>query len=217
MNASIHAKLSCRSAGTEHPQDFDWFYKIHDFCDSSKEVESSNRHRVFFHSLWAIKRVIIPIFGHTYKTVGGNREINIKDDMEQNHIVADFRGKFLPSLTDYFLHVEDAADDVQRFKDFRSDNQKLIDETPGLEELLMSPLANTGLLKSLWLTHNSWFLGEILPKITPCGRTLEFRNYKENSPSILFSRMEYVDWMQNGKGIPKSWEKIESYRKRYNQ
>lgn len=215
MNAAIHANISCKKWGTESKEDWDAFYSFHDAMDCSKEVEPSNRHRILSHSLWWVKRVMIPWFGHSRVLKGSTRLYNLKDDMEDSHIVADFRGKFLPSLTDYFLHVEDAADDAQRFRDFRSDNSKLILETPGLEELLMSPLANTGLLKSLWLTHNSWFLGEILPKITPCGRTLEFRNYTENSPSILFSRMEYVDWMQNGKGIPKSWEKIKQYRKRY--
>lgn len=209
MNAAVHAQLSCKRAQTTDPEDFNRFYAIHDFFDCSKEVESSNLHRVFFHHEFAIKRIIIPIFGHSYTCKGSKKVVNTKDDGE-NHCLEDNRGKFIATLSDYFSLMSDEKGDDQRFRDFRSDNSDLLTNCPEVEELLLSPLYNTGLVKSLWLTHNSWFLGTILPMFMPAARGI--RNYSENAPSIMFGRMRYADWVQNGRGVPPSFAKIQDYR-----
>lgn len=210
MNASVHARISCRAAKTTDPEDYTFFENLHSFMDCSKEVESSNLHRALTHHLHFVRRIVLPIFGATRQI--GQKIVSIKDDMEANHILADFRGRFIPSLSDYAGLIEDAADDEQRFKDFRSDNQKMLEQFPEVEDILVSPLYNTGLIKSLWLTHNSWYIGEILPHVFSIAR--EIRNFGENAPSIFFNRMRYADWVQNGNGAPPSFAKIQNYHDR---
>lgn len=213
MNAAIHANLSCKRADTTSQKDFDWFYKIHDFMDCSKEVESSNLHRVLTHHLFFIKRVVIPIFGHSY-ICENNKVINIKDDMEQNHVVADFRGKFLPSLTDYVSLISEDPMDEEVFNTFQEENSEYFDKNHDIRDFMLAPLSNTGIISSLWITHNTWMVGEILPKVFPNSiGQLEIRDHKAYSPSIMFNRMKYADWVQNGAGFPPSFNKIESYRK----
>lgn len=215
MNAAIHANISAKKWETNDKSDWDHFYKLHDFMDWSKEVIADNRQRLLSHHLWYVKRAAIPIFGHSYQLKGINKIYNTKDDMESSHIVADFHGKFLPSLSDYFDLVEDSPDDEQRFKDFREDNKGLFAEYPNLEELFLSPLYATGWVKSLWMTHNSWFLGTILPLIPEYGKIArEIRSYRENSPTILFNRMRYEDWVQNGNGCPPSYAKVFEHREK---
>lgn len=211
MNASIHAKLSCKSIKSNDKADYEFFYKIHDFFDSSKEIESSNRHRILLHSMWAVKRIIIPIFGNSHICKNG-RVVNIKDDSEQNHLLADYKFKFIPNLNDYLALVEDDVDnDSDRFINFETRNYDLF-QNEEIRDLLISPLAITGNIKSLWLTHNSWFLGTILPKIFK-GFEFKIENYSDFSPTILFNRMKYSAWLQNGSEYPPSLENIKNYRK----
>lgn len=218
MNSYVHAGISARKYKTENKDDFDWFERLHSFMDCSKEVESSNTHRILSHHMWYVKRVIIPIYG-SYKILNGSTLVyNTKDDMESSHIAADFKNKFLPTLSDYFFHLHNEdydEEDTERFKSFREDNKQLLAEYPNLEELLLSPLGNTGWVKSLWLTHNSWFIHTILPLIPEYSKIQrEIRNYKENSPSIFLNRIDYALWMQNGAGLPPSYEKIGKFRDR---
>lgn len=210
MNSVVHANISCKRYKTTDPEDFNVFEKAHSFMDCSKEVESSNLHRCLTHHLWFVRRVFIPIHGHSYLTKGSNQMVNWKDCLESDHLCADNRGKFIATLSDYFSLMSDDKDDEQRFRDFRSDNAFLFAECPEIEELLLSPLYNTGLVRSLWLTHNSWFIGTILPMFMPVARGI--RNYSENAPSIMFGRMRYADWVQNGRGAPPSFSKIQDYR-----
>lgn len=218
MNAVIHANISAKRWKTEDKADWDLFYKLHDFMDLSKEVESSSVHRILTHHMWWVKRVMIPIYGVSRILNGSTLIYNTKDDMESSHIAADFKNRFLPTLSDYFFHLynEDYdEEDTERFKDFREDNKQLLAEYPNLEELLLSPLGNTGWVKSLWLTHNSWFIHTILPLIPEYSKIQrEIRNYNQNSPSIFLNRMEYALWMQNGAGLPPSYEKIGRFRDR---
>lgn len=75
MNASVHSLSSVKRHKGSIIEDF---YYLHDFMDCSKEVESSNLHRVYFHNLAGIKNCIIPIIGNTIKANNG-RKINAKD------------------------------------------------------------------------------------------------------------------------------------------
>jgi len=211
MNAAIHAQISCRAAKTDNEEDRHHFYLTHDFMDCSKEVEASSLHRALSHHLWFIKRVAIPIFGHTYVCKGGEKKrVNTKDDLEQNHCIADFRGQFLPNLSDYINLIEKDSTDEERFKSFEAQNPDLF-ANPEIKELLLSPLANTGMIESLWLTKNSWFIGGILPKIFPDVK-IKLKDAREFSPSIFFNRMKFADWVDNGKGYPPSAAKILEYR-----
>jgi len=210
MNAVIHAQASMKAINSKDDKDFQFFLKLHDFMDCSKELESSNLHRFLTHHLFFVKRVVIPIFGHNYVAASG-RNVNIKDSMEQEHILLDFRNKFLPSLSDYVVLIKDDSSDEQTFKSFQDENKEFFESNPEIQELMLAPLANTGMVKSLWLTHNSWFIGEILPKIYK-NIKIKIKNYDKFSPSIPFNRMRFEGWIQNGLDFPPSSVKIKEYR-----
>lgn len=207
MNAVEHAKISQKNRKGK----IENYYNLHDFCDSSKEVDSTNRHRIYFHTLFGVKNFIIPIFGHTLVNSDGFK-INVKDLCEQDHILPDYRGKFIPTLLDFVDEIEESKDDKQIISDFYADNQKFFIEYPNIKDLLMLPLWNTGKIKSLLLTHNSWFIGYVLPKIYKDIK-IEIKDFSI-SPALMFERMRYQDWMSNGMtGIPNSYKKIEEKRR----
>ncbi|RTL01039.1 MAG: hypothetical protein EKK57_05705 [Proteobacteria bacterium] len=209
MNATIHAELSAKRNKTKSDKDFQWFYKLHDFFDSSKEVDSTNRHRILTHQLWFTKQVIIPIFGETYTTENG-RVINIKDLSESDHLAADFKGRFIPSLGDYVSLINDSKEIQDSITKFFLDNQKTIESDSKLKELLSSPVSLTGERKSLLVTCNSWFIGFILPKL---GFNVNF--VSTINPSVLFNNMNFVDWINNGANndLPPSWKNLSNKNK----
>ena len=155
--------------------------------------------------LW-VKQVIIPIFGTSFTNSDG-REINTKDLCEFDHLLPDFSNKFIPTLNDYMEAVSDDNSDKDFIETFQRENKQFFEDNPEIKELMLSPLYNTGKLKSLLITHNSWFIGFILPKIFKEVK-IEIKDYNI-SPSRLFARMNFESWMNNGKGgIPPSFKKI---------
>ena len=206
MNATIHSQISVRRHGGVESD----FYHLHDFMDCSKEVEATNKHRFLTHTMFFVKAAMIPIFGNTIGVTGKTKGVNMKDMLEQDHILADYGGKFIPTLKDFSDEIEDRPDDAQQLKDFYAHYASFFREYPQIKEVLMSPLHLTGSIKALFATHNSWFIGHILPKI--------FRNIQieiENSPiscADFFNRMNYAPWMQNGRGVPPSFQRIEKNR-----
>ena len=72
--------------------------------------------------------------------------------------------------------------------------------------LLLSPLTLTGDLKSLLITHNSWFINDVLPLIF--NKKIDLKN-KFPSPRILFENMDFKLWMDNGFAYPKSANQVE--------
>jgi hypothetical protein len=101
--------------------------------------------------------------------------------------------------------IADDPNDAARFRSvfasYRND--------PEVRELLLSPLSLTGSLKSLLLTHNSWFLCEIVPRVL--GREPPVRDY-DITPAELFGRMEFRLWMDNGSDLPASAQALEPLR-----
>lgn len=181
------------------------YYKIHDFMDSSKEVNPLNSHRFFTHQMFFVKNVMIPLFGEEI-FINNNKSVNMKDMLEQDHILADYGGKFIPTLTDFSDCIEDSKDDDQMIKDFQSDNSKFFNGFPEIKELMLQPLALTGSIKSLFVTHNSWFVNFILPKLYKHIK-IELKNFTI-SPSYFFNKMRYEKWMQNGQDVPPSYKLI---------
>lgn len=191
MNAVVHSQISVRKRGGVMED----YLKIHDFMDSTKELCSDNRHRIL-HTMWGIKRVIVPIFGHTIIN-SNNKQINVKDMCEQDHILPDYQNRFIPNLSDFVNAIDDEAVsnyDFKKFAESYEDDQELM-------ELLLSPLSITGSIKSLLLTHNSWFLNEIVPKVLK--RKVEIKDFGI-SPSDLFNNMKFKLWMDNGNSYPES-------------
>ncbi len=191
MNSILHSQISVRKRGGK----IEDYLPIHDFIDSTKELCSDNRHRVL-HTLWGIRKVIVPIFGHTITNSDG-KNINVKDLCEQDHILPDYQNRFIPTLADF----ASAIDKIEAKKfDFVSFT-KTYETDKELFDLLISPLNNTGLISSLLITHNSWFINEIVPKIL--NRKIEVKDF-EIKPSDLFDNMNFKLWMDNGTSYPKS-------------
>ena len=191
MNSVIHSQISVRKRGGI----IDDYLRIHDFIDSTKEICSDNRHRIL-HTMWGIKRVIIPIFGHTIVNCAG-KAISVKDLCEQDHILPDYQNRFIPTLSDFVNSINDQ--EVVHY-DFNEFAKSYVDD-PELMELLLSPLSITGLKKSLLITHNSWFINEIVPKVL--NRKIEIKDFNI-SPGDLFNNMHYKLWMDNGSSYPES-------------
>lgn len=204
MNATIHAEMSVKRRGGVVED----YYNLHDFMDCSKEVEATNKHRFLTHTMFFVKEAMIPIFGDSIH-IKGSKPVNMKDMLEQDHIVADYGGKFIPTLTDFADEIEDRTDDESLIKDFQSDNAAFFQEHTDVHRTMMAPLHLTGKIKGLFATHNSWFVGIILPRIYPHIK-MEIKNYNINC-AHFFNRMNYKGWMQNGKGgVPPSYERLEN-------
>lgn len=69
-----------------------------------------------------------------------------------------------------------------------------------LSQLMLSPLVLTGKLHSLLLSHNSWFIYDILPKI---GQLPKLDNIVYSSADF-FNAMHFELCMDNGMAIPVS-------------
>jgi len=102
MTPIIHAQNSIKRFGGNEV-DFEKYLKIHEKMDCSKAYFSDNRHRVLTHHFFWINEVMIPIFG-SYITLENEKKVSIKDICEQ-HILEDFRMKFIPTIQDYLQEV----------------------------------------------------------------------------------------------------------------
>ncbi|MEL7162265.1 MAG: hypothetical protein AAFN92_16025, partial [Bacteroidota bacterium] len=151
-------------------------------------------------TLWGIRRVVIPIFGHRITNAAG-KVVNVKDLCEKDHVLPDYHNRFLPTLGDFCA----AIDETKLPQDYRLIIDRLhasYADQPEISALLLSPLHATGQLKSLLITHNSWFLGQLLPRLFPgfSPGLLEC----SLSPNHLFGAMSFEPWMDNGAGYPPS-------------
>jgi hypothetical protein len=197
MNAYLHAEISVKKRGGK----IEDYLPVHDFMDSTKELCSDNRHRIL-HTMWGIKRVVVPIFGHSFQNSAG-KIVNVKDICEQDHILPDYRNRFIPTLSDFTAAISAHADDLQKLSAFYNDYK----DDKEISELLLSPLNNTGQIKSLLITHNSWFINEIVPKIFK--RDVQLKAFSI-APSDLFNRMNFELWMDNGFDYPASAQKTKN-------
>lgn len=194
MDPYAHSELSAKKRGGK-PEDY---YPIHSFMDSTKELCSDNRHRIL-HTLWGVRRVILPVFGPTLINSDG-KSVNIKELCEADHILPDYKNRFIPALSDFteafaeLSEIEKVQIDAF-YSTYKAD--------PEIRELLISPLSVTGQLKALRITHNDWFLHQILPRIT--GKTFPLA---EHGPISLFENMDFRMWMDNGTTLPRSAQKL---------
>lgn len=193
MNALQHARISAKRWGGEVED----YYEIHAFIDSTKSLCSDARHRIL-HTLWGVNSVVIPVFGHSLQNSAG-KTIDIKDLCERDHLLVDYQQRFIPTLNDFV-----SAIDVKHLpKNFEQQLEQLhyyYLQDKALSKLMLSPLALTGKLHSLLITHNSWFIYDILPRIGALPR-LESIVY---SPADFFNAMHFELWMDNGMAIPPS-------------
>ncbi|USA52896.1 hypothetical protein NDN13_15795 [Acinetobacter sp. C32I] len=193
MNAMQHARISAKRWGGK-PEDY---YELHAFIDSTKSLCSDARHRIL-HTLWGINSVVVPVFGHSIQNSAG-KSIDIKDLCERDHLLVDYQQRFIPTLNDFV----NAIDVRQLPKNFEQHLEQLHHDYVQdkiLSQLMLSPLALTGKLHSLLLTHNSWFIYDILPRIEQQPK-LDNIVY---SPADFFNAMHFELWMDNGMAIPAS-------------
>jgi hypothetical protein len=114
----IHAVSSAKRYGGK-PEDY---LDIHSFLDGSKGAIADNRHRALTHNSWFIMTVMPRIFGETFKNSEG-QVISTRDICEQ-HILEDFRGKFIPTAQDY-LQEMDFLDWMQNGNGYPSSFKKI--------------------------------------------------------------------------------------------
>lgn len=192
MDPLRHANLSARRRGGA-PEDY---YALHAFFDTTKELCSDNRHRLL-HNLWGIRRVVIPLFG-TALTTSAGASVATKDVCEIDHVVADFSGKYLPTLSDFVGAIAPLPGEEARFEEVRAPYRG----NDAAMKLLLSPYAVTGQVQSLLLTHNTWFLSELLPRLSAGGPSVGLP--RGVPPAELFARMRFELWMDNGAVAPPS-------------
>lgn len=193
MDPQRHATLSARRRGGT-PDDY---LALHAFFDTTKELCSDNRHRLL-HNLWGIRRVVIPLFG-TRLTTSDGLIVATKDVCERDHVLADFSGKYLPTLSDFSSAIAAEPGEERRFEEirqpYRGDDAAM--------RLLLSPYAVTGQVQSLLVTHNTWFLCEVLPRLCPAPPSVVALP-RGVAPAELFARMRFELWMDNGVVAPPS-------------
>ena len=201
MNPVQHAHISVKRRGGE----LEDYIDIHALIDSTKMLCSDNRHRIL-HTFWGVQEVIIPIFGHYFENSVG-QSIEVKDLCEKDHLLVDFHHRFIPTLGDFVAAMQDIPTDglAKRLEKFHCD---VIDD-PKISATLLSPLAVTGQLKSLLITHNSWFINTILPMMGKAeARLMDF----DIRPDLFFNPMRFELWMDNGMAVPSSATKLQDLK-----
>lgn len=96
----FHALSSAKRFGGEW-QDY---IEIHDLMDSSKGAMPDNRHRALTHNSWFLSTILEKVFGNVIVNSAG-RSVPVREIGEQ-HILEDFKGRFIPTAQDYLEHME---------------------------------------------------------------------------------------------------------------
>jgi hypothetical protein len=190
MNVYQHTLLSVERRGGK-PEDY---HAIHALLHSPYELVSDERHR-FLHTWWGIKHIIVPIFG-LMRVNSDGRMISTKDICEEDHFYPDFQNKFLPTLADFTEAIEDDENDIHLLRKFH--RKYAFNEE--IRDLMLSPLANTGKVKSLFFTHNAWFVNTILPLLFEVKMEIEDSDIP---PFHFLKRMKKEKWM-DGEAFPPS-------------
>jgi hypothetical protein len=96
----IHAISSAKKYGGQ----MDDYMAIHTKMDCSKAYFPDNRHRVLTHTMFWVQEVMIPLFGQLLTNSDG-KIVSVKDICEQ-HILEDYKQKFIPTPQDFIQHME---------------------------------------------------------------------------------------------------------------
>ena len=194
MNAMQHARISAKRWGGEAED----YYEVHRFIDSTKSLCSDARHRIL-HTLWGVNSVVVPIYGHSLLNSAG-KAVDLKDLCERDHLLVDYQQRFIPTLADFVRAIDPARLPVGFEQKIEKIHQYYSDQ-PQLSQILLSPLALTGKLHSLLLTHSSWFIYEILPRM---GYPISSLVDQGCAPEDFFNAMQFELWMDNGMAVPAS-------------
>jgi hypothetical protein len=96
----IHAQASAKRYGGK-PEDY---LKIHNLMDSSKGTIADSRHRALTHNAWFVGTILEQIFGVTLTNSDG-KIVSVRDIGEQ-HVLEDYRMRFIPSAQDFLQEME---------------------------------------------------------------------------------------------------------------
>lgn len=96
----IHALSSAKQFGGK-PEDY---IRIHNLMDSSKGTIADSRHRALTHNAWFVGTILEQVFGVTLTNSDG-KQISVRDIGEQ-HVLEDFRKRFIPSAQDFLQEME---------------------------------------------------------------------------------------------------------------
>ena len=99
MKPYIHAQSSVKKFGGK-PEDY---LKIHNWFDQTKSHFSDVRHRAILHTSFGIF-LCEQVFG-TNITNSDGKKVSVRDIGEQ-HVVEDYRGKFIPTMQDFLENME---------------------------------------------------------------------------------------------------------------
>lgn len=100
MKPWIHAESSAKKFGGK-PEDY---IEIHNLMDSSKGAVPDNRHRALTHTSWFLSTILERVFGVVITNSDG-KKVSVRDVGEQ-HVLEDFRMRFIPTVQDYFELME---------------------------------------------------------------------------------------------------------------
>lgn len=95
----IHAKHDVKHWGGSVED----YLPIHDFMDSSKAHVADSRHRAILHTSFGCY-IAERVFG-TFITNTSGKQVSVRD-IAENHILLDFKGRFIPTVQDYVEHME---------------------------------------------------------------------------------------------------------------
>lgn len=96
----IHAESSAKKFGGK-PEDY---IEIHNLLDSSKGTIADSRHRALTHNAWFLSVILEKVFGVTIVNSEG-RHVSVRDVGEQ-HVLEDYRMRFIPSAQDFLQEIE---------------------------------------------------------------------------------------------------------------
>jgi hypothetical protein len=95
MTPHIHAQSSAKKYGG----------KMEDYIHLHAKMDCSKGYfRVLTHTMFWIQEVMVPLFGHTLTNSDG-KIVSVKDICEQ-HILEDYRHKFIPTPQDFIQEME---------------------------------------------------------------------------------------------------------------
>ncbi len=133
----IHAVSSAKRYGGK-PEDY---IEIHNLMDSSKGAIADNRHRALTHNSWFLSVILEKIFGVTITNSEGG-VVSVRDIGEQ-HILEDFRGRFIPTPQDY-LQEMDFKDWMQNGNGYPPSSRKIEEnkkaDKNSIKDILETPI-----------------------------------------------------------------------------
>lgn len=98
-NPLIHSKSSVKRWGGIVED----YLPIHELLDSPKATMNNNSSRMLTHQTWFIYTIIPKIFGYNIVNSDGKSVDTV--DIAMQHVLEDFRHKFIPTAQDYLQHL----------------------------------------------------------------------------------------------------------------